>query len=111
LESAGAGQYQELFTQLRAAGIVEQPDIMARAAKTTITAMGEAETGTFRDLVSKAFGASKFSPALAEQLLEAASKSSVSAKGIGLSDEEILAATAVVSSAKGRAETGGTYFA
>jgi len=108
LESAGVLQYRKLFSQLKATGIVEAPDVMARAAKTLYTAMGAEETGTIRDLVSKAFGASKFSPATAEALLEGAARGGTYARALRISDEELLAATALTATASGSAELGGT---
>jgi len=62
-------------------------------------------------MVSKAFGASKYSPATADALLKAAARSGTSAAALGISDEEVLAATAIVSTGKGGAEEGGTYLA
>jgi hypothetical protein len=110
IESAGAGRDQDaLFAEMRATGLVQQPDIMARSAATIISSMGAEEAGTFRDVISKAFGASKGSPALAQALLEATARGGVFAAQAGLSDEELLAATATVSKATGKAETGGTY--
>ncbi len=111
LESAGALDERELFSQLKAKNLVEEPDVLARAAATLNTSIGEEETGGFRPLVSKAFGASKFAPATAEALLEAAARSGGSAKALGISDEELLAATAVESKATGSAEIGGTAVA
>jgi len=111
IKSAGGMEFRELFSQLKATGLVEQPDVMARAAATMIASMGQQETGNMRDLVSKAFGASEFSPSSAEELLEAAASSGGSAKAIGFRDEEVLAATALVATARGGAEEGGTYLA
>jgi len=112
LESAGVPvDQQKLFAELKSAKEVQEPAEMAKATKTLVATMGQEETGTFRDLVSKAFGASKFSPARAEEILEAAARSGVSAGAMGVSDEEVLAATALMAEARGSAEMGGTYLA
>jgi len=108
LQSAGALEQVDLFTQLGARGLVEDPMVMARAAATLQMSMGQKETSGIRALVSKAFGASKFSPATAESLLEAASRGGGSAKALGMRDEELLAATSILSAATGSAEAGAT---
>lgn len=106
LESAGALGSAELFTRLY--GIVGQPDVFARAGTTLLTSMGKQETGDIRAIASKAFAASKYSPASAEALLEAGSRSGAQARTLGISDEEVLAATAILATASGSAEQGGT---
>lgn len=111
LESAGALDERELFTQLKAKNLVEEPAVMARAAATLLTSLGEEETGGYRNLVSKSFGASKFSPSSAEEILQSAARSGGSAKALGYSDEELLAAVAVESKATGSAEVAGTTVA
>jgi len=111
IKSAGGMKHRKMFSQLKATGLVETPDLMARGAATMQASMGKAETGDMRALVSKAFGASQFSPSSAEELLEAASRSGTAAAAMGFSDEELLAAAPVVATAKGGAEMGGTYLA
>ncbi len=111
IASAGAMPNLEMFAQLRAQGLVEDPGAMAKAASTLVASMGAKETGTIRDVVSKAFGASKAAPSTAEQLLEAAAKSGTFARQLGISDEEVLAATTLVARATGTAEQGGTRVA
>jgi len=111
LESAGASEFEDLFTQLSSKRLVTDPAVMAKAAATLQTTMGKGETGTMRALASKAFGASLYSPATADALLEAAARSGSSAAAMGITDEEVLAATAVVATGKGGAEMGGTYLA
>ena len=108
IKSAGSMDQFELFKEMRATGLVESPDIMARAATTLLSSMGEEETGSIRDLVSKAFGASAYSPATAEAILEASARSGGTARALGYSDESVLAGTAVMSKTTGSAEIGGT---
>jgi len=109
LESAGVGGERDLFTRLF--GIVEQPDVMARAATTMLTAMGPEETGGLRAIMSKGFAASHFAPASAEQMLEATSRSGDVGRMLGMRDESLLAATSLLSQASGTAELGGTQLA
>ena len=111
LESAGALEHRKLFSDLRTQSLIEQPGVMARSAKTLLQTMGAEETGGMPALVSKAFGVSAFSPSSAEQILEAAAKSGTSAGFMGMRDEPLLAATALLATAKGGAETGGTFLA
>jgi len=111
LVSAGAKGQVDLFSQMGATGLLPEPAKMAKASKTLLTSMGEAETGGMRAIVSKAFGASAASPARAEELLEAASRAAGSAKALGLTDEELLAATALTATSTGSAEMGGTQVA
>jgi hypothetical protein len=109
LESAGALGQRQLFSQL--SGIVDDPAVLARAATTLQTSVGRQETGGIRAIASKAFAASKFSPASAEQLLEASARGGSAAGMLGMSDEDLLAATAIMAEATGSAERGGTQVA
>lgn len=109
LESAGALQHRELFAQLY--GILEKPDVMAKAATTLVTSMGEEETGGLPAVLGKAFAASSFSPTSADALLEAAARSGGAARMLGVSDEEVLGGVARLATATGSAERGGTQLA
>ena len=111
LRSAGQDQYLDLFSSLRGSGVIADPAGMAKAATTLQTAMGKKETGNIRDILSKAFGASQYSPASAESLLEASARSGTGARAMGVSDEEVLAATAIAATSTGSAEMGGTQVA
>ena len=111
LKSAGAMDQLELFRQLRATGVVGNPAQMASAARTLTQTLGRKETGSFRDIVGKAFAASEFSTSTAEQLLEHTALSGGSARALGIGDEELLGASAVLSSATGSASRGGTQLA
>ena len=106
LESAGALKERAFFSRLF--GVVDDPATMARSAATLQTAMGEKETGSMRDIVSKAMAASKYSPASAEALLQAASRAGGPGRMLGMSDEEILSSTAIMATATGSAEEGAT---
>ncbi|WP_296458648.1 hypothetical protein [Rubinisphaera sp.] len=70
--------------------------------------VGRAEAGSYNDIASKAFAASSFSPATAEALLESAAKGGGSISRLRMTDEELLAATAIAAKSSGSAEQGGT---
>jgi|GEM_PF-6381350 len=109
LESAGALRDRRFFGRLH--GIVDDPAGMARAAATMRKSVGARETGGMSDIVSKAFAASKYSPASAEALLTAAARGGQGIRAIGGTDEQLLAATAIMATARGSAEEGGTTVA
>ncbi len=108
LASMGSFQDADFFASLRASGIVEKPDVIAGAADTLLKAMGKKETGTLRQIVSKGFAASEFTKAKVPELLAASARAGLSGSIIGLSDEEVLAATAIISGPTGDAEAAGT---
>jgi hypothetical protein len=108
LESAGAGEEEALFGKIGEKKLVDDAAAFAKAAATVRSAMGAEETGEFRDIASKAFGAAKFSPSAADKLLEGAATAAAPAKALALSDEELLAATAVISQVTGDAAQAGT---
>lgn len=111
LRSAGLDSAAPLVTELAGSQLIGNAQEFVRAAKTLHENLGEAETGGFRAIVSKAFGASQFSPATAESLLLGTSRGAQSAKTLGLHDEELLAANALAATAIGTAEEGGTAVA
>lgn len=106
LESAGAATHTRFFSELFP--MVAQPQVMADAAAAILTNFGQQETGGFRALVSKAFAASADSKTSAEQILEGASVSAPMAGLMGLSDEDVLAATARAAMATKSVEIGST---
>ncbi|KKN53080.1 hypothetical protein LCGC14_0605920 [marine sediment metagenome] len=108
LRSAGVQKEAQLFIDLRSSGVISQPDVMARAVKTMISSFGAKEAGTVRQVISKAFAASKFNPAIVEPLLEAAAGGGGFARALGISDEEVLAATALQAEETGTPSGGGT---
>lgn len=107
LASANALGERALFSSLFSGGVVEDPALMAGAVRQMLVSVGEAETGGIRPLVSKAFAASSFTQASAEALLSGAARGGGGARALGMSDEELLAATAVVGDVRG-IETGST---
>jgi hypothetical protein len=111
LESAGLFEQRDIFTQLKSQGVVSDTANLARATKTIMASMGEEETGTARQVISKAFAAGQYAPSYAQDLLPAAARAGTKAKAAGVSDEELLAATAMAAEASGSAELGGTRIA
>jgi len=108
LESAGLLRDAGLFKELAGRKIVNDAGSFAKSVATLITSIGAEEAGSVRDVVSKAFAASKASPSSVESLLQSAARAGVSARLLGVSDEELLAATALAAKATGSAEQGGT---
>ena len=108
LESAGIASYRADVADLQATGTVRDATSLVNAAAALEAALGTAETGTFRDIVSKGFGASKVSPARMEEIVQAAALSGSQGKALGLQDEELLAAVASISKVTGSAGTAGT---
>lgn len=111
LESAGinTGENRKTFGDLF--GVIDDPVTFARSARTLQAAMGSQETGNIRGILSKAFAASGKSPAQAPALLEGAARGGAFARQLGISDEDLLAATAVTATTSGSAELGGTQAA
>lgn len=106
-ESAGVNTSKTRRAFGKLYGIVSDPAVLARAIATIQTSKG-AEAGTTEQLISKALAANKYAPASAPEILEAASRSAAGAKMLGISDEEMIAATAVLAKSTGTAELGGT---
>ncbi len=76
-------------------GIVGDVGMLARSANAYQTSIGEKETGGIRDIISKAM---KALPGKADELLSAIAESGggISLRAIGGRDEELLAATALM---------------
>ena len=99
---------EALFLQLGARQVVPDLGKFARAIRTQLAAFGRAETGDAVQIASKAFAASAFSPASVEELLEAAALPGGTARALGISDEEVLAATSLLATSTGSANIGAT---
>lgn len=108
MESAGLLGDFDTFKELSASGAERDMAGLARAVATLQTSLGKEETGEMRGLVSKGFLASAYSPGSVSEMLEATSRSGSSARALGLTDEELLAATALVGKAEGSLDRGGT---
>jgi hypothetical protein len=101
LESAGVADLRKAFSDLQSSGLVRDTAVLADSAAALDAALGGAETGGFRALISKGFGASKGAPATVEQILQGAALGGAQAKAIGISDEQLLAAMSTVAKVSG----------
>jgi len=108
LESAGLGKQRETVSSLQSTGLVGNATDLVNAAAALTSALGEAETGKFQDIVSKAFGASLGAPARAEEIVQASAQSGAQAAALGISDEELLASVATIAKTFGSAPEAGT---
>lgn len=106
LTSAELGEYRESVAQLQASGVVQNAKALVDAAAAMEAALGRKETGRFREIVSKAFGASRGAPATVEQILERTALVGAQAKELGLSDEQLLAAIATIAKVSGPERAG-----
>lgn len=112
MRSAGAEKGDvATFAQMSKFGLVSDAAGMARSASALQTALGKDQAGTFTDIVGRALTASKYTPATAEQLVQGAAKAGSFARTQGVGAESLLAGTAILSSAKGSAEEGGSRLA
>ncbi len=97
--------------QLRAAGTLTNVGGAAQAYDALKTALGAEEVGTFSQFASKGLQAASVAPGSFEQLPIAAAGAGGSAKKLGVSDEFLLAATAIVGKTLGSVDEGGTQVA
>ena len=109
--SAGAMKDRKLLSDLRSRSLVSEPGKMAAATAALNMTMGVKETGGTRALISKGFGASAYSPSSVEDIIKATAGSGASAGLMGMRDEPLMAATAVMATAKVGAEQAGTWLA
>lgn len=96
---------------MRASGTLTNVGGLAGAFDAIRTAMGEKEVGSFEQFASKALAAGAASPGSVEQLPVALARAGSSAKSLGLSDESILAAGAILAKEAGSPSEGGTKLA
>ena len=112
LMSAGADkESRDLFRQLAAAGTIAEPGAAAEAAAAIRSAMGQDQTGSFRDVLNKALVAAGPGSSTLEQLLVGAAKAGPGGRFLGVSDEEVMAATGVLSKPFASASIGGERLA
>ncbi|MDI9598468.1 MAG: phage tail tape measure protein [Acidobacteriota bacterium] len=112
LESAGAGdeENRKMFADLY--GIMgEDLGGLAASLTTLYTGMGKEETGTLRQILSKALVASEINPQDVPELVEASVSAIPYGKEMGWSDEEILAAIGTFARVIGSANEAGTALA
>lgn len=106
LASVGAQKDEPLFVSMARSGMVRDAAGVAESAMMLKSAMGEKETGSNAEMISKALGAAKYAPGKAEDIFAATANAGASAAALKLKDEETMAATAVVSLAVGTDEAG-----
>jgi hypothetical protein len=111
IHAANAASEFDLLARAKQAGFLEDPGKAAKAAGTIQRSMGAAEAGTIGQILSKATAASRIAPGSMEQIAEASARSGATAQAMGLSDEEVMAATAMAAAASGSPEQGGTQVA
>ncbi|MCX7429015.1 MAG: hypothetical protein NTW96_25735 [Planctomycetia bacterium] len=108
MKSSDQMQYFNLFTQLRATGLVGDTGTMATAAAALLNSMGKPETGGLDTIIAKGLATSVPGVGTPEELLLAASRSGGKAKLLKLKDEELLAGVAIGSKTTGSPERAGT---
>ncbi len=108
IRSAGQDAALAFVQELQATELIPDARIFVDAAAALTAALGEAETGTLRDIASKGLGVSVVSPLRVEQIVSAAARAGAQAREVGISDEEVLAATAILSAVTKREEVAGT---
>lgn len=112
LESAGAGdeENRKMFADLY--GIMgEDLGGLAASLTTLYAGMGQEETGTLRQILSKALVASEINPQDVPELVKASVSAIPYGKEMGWSDEEILAAIGTFARVIGSANEAGTALA
>ena len=108
LESSGINTKanRELMASLY--GIMEgNMGDVAESAAGIIKALGEKETGTLRQIISKSIIASKPSPESPTVLLKAVADAAPAGRLLGMTDEELMAAIGVIAQPAGGSEAAG----
>lgn len=106
LESAGATGERDFFAK---AYQLTDTAALAEAGGKIRAAMGEKEAGSFQQILSKGLAAAGPLPGVsASSIVQATTRGASWGKLLGLSDEEVMAATSVVGQATESVEMGGT---
>lgn len=109
LNSAGLSAADRRFAvQVKRAGVLQDVGSAAEAYSAISKSLGSQEVGSFEQFLSKALQASALAPAQANEIPLAASRAAGSGRSLGLSDEFIVGATALLAGATGQASEGGT---
>jgi len=109
LSSAQAMRETDVFALAYKQGVVQDPETLLRASTAMRKAFGGKKSN--RELLNLAFGASEGAPSKASELMAASAGAAAYAKGAGISEQELLAGTAVnatVLDPQGGAKRGGT---
>ncbi|WP_425399975.1 hypothetical protein [Aeoliella sp.] len=102
---------RDFAKKLRASGVMSEVGGASTAYSAMTTALGKGEVGSFEEMISKALAASSIAPALANEIVQASAQSGGSAAALGISDEFLLSATAILGKKTGTAAQGGTQLA
>jgi uncharacterized protein YoxC len=109
LAAAGLEKNDRAFAaRMRASGTLTDVGQLAQSYDAMKTALGVGEVGTFEEFASKALAAGQVAPGTVEQLPRALARAGSNAKALGLRDEDVLAAGAVLAKEAGSPEEGGT---
>ena len=112
LNSAGLSEKdREFAARLRKSGVLMDVASLAQAYDASKTALGEAEVGTFPEFASKAIAAGSVSPGTIQALPLALSRAGADAKKLGMTDEFLLSAGAVLAKEAGSPQEGATKMA
>lgn len=102
---------RDLAAKIRAAGTLDNVAGAAQAFDALTASLGSDEVGGFQQFLSKALQAASVAPGSFEALPVALSGAGVSAKELGISDEFLLSAGALLARQKRSPEIGGTLLA
>lgn len=105
--SANQEKYADLYAQLAAKAVIQEPGELAKSVATLQSSMGKA-AGTPEQIIGRAIVAGAASPATTEEIAQAAGRAGVVAKQAGVSSSELLAATSIAATGTGEAALGGT---
>ncbi len=112
LVSAGVGtQDRQFAARLQSQGTLDNVGGAAQAFDALTTALGGEEVGSFQKFMSKALQAASVAPGSFEQLPIALTAAGGSAKALGVSDEFLLAAGAVLAKKTGSPSEAATQLA
>lgn len=99
--SGGLESEESTITRMSTTNFVKDVTAITNSFDTFKNAMGESETGSFKDVLSKMLVAAGPVVGEMDQMFEEATKSAQSAKQLGISDEELLASIATVAKSGG----------
>lgn len=109
LAAAGLEVKDRAFAaKMRSTGTLTNVGGLAQSYDALKTAMGAKEVGSFEQFASKALAAGATAPGTVEQLPVALARAGTNAKTLGITDEFLLAAGAVLAKEAGSPSEGGT---
>lgn len=110
IASAGMADKESfaLLTKLGKKGVVEDISTLAGAARTILASVGPKEAGNLRQILAKSFAAGVVGKGSVEQIMQATASTGSMGRFLGISDEELFAAIALLSTSTGEPMTGAT---